>query len=113
MLTGPQAFAFDFFGGNPNEVCNKQTSGSPVCTPVTTNDNPIVTTIQVATSIVALIAGFLAVLMIIIAGFQFVTSGGNDETVKNARRRIQSSIIGLIIIATSWTIIRFVTDQLL
>lgn len=115
----PKTMAFDFFGGHPNNPCNSQQNlpnrtengSSPVCQPSTDNENPVVRILRVAATIVALIGGFLAVLMIIISGFQFVTSGGKDESVVNARRRITNSIIGLIVIALAWLIVRFVTDR--
>jgi hypothetical protein len=76
-------------------------------------ENPAVHIIQVATSIVALLAGFLAVFMIMISGFQYVTSGGSDEAVSNAKKRLRSALIGLVVVALAWTIIRFVKDSLL
>jgi hypothetical protein len=52
------------------------------------------------------------VIMIIIAGFAMVTSAGNSEAVANARRRIVSAIVGLLIVALAWAIVRFVVDRL-
>ena len=107
------ASAFDFFGTKTNPACTPQTKDSPVCQPPKDEGNPVVRVIRIAASVVATIAGFLAVLMIVISGFQFVTSGGNDEAVANARKRITNSIIGLIIVATAWVIVRFVTDNII
>lgn len=114
LMAGPPqpALAFDFFGNNPTSPCDSQTKDSPVCQPSTDNENPVVKTIRIATTVLALIGGFLAVLMIIISGFQFVTSAGKDESVANARKRITNSIIGLIIIALAWTIVTFVIDRI-
>lgn len=50
------------------------------------------------------IAGFvgvLAVLMIIIGGFQYMLSGGNEERRRAARQTIQWSLIGLAIVLAS------------
>ena len=42
--------------------------------------------------------GFLAVIMVLYGGFRYLTSGGNEETVKNARALIRAAIFGLLII---------------
>lgn len=101
----------------PDKVCNTpQSKNSPTCQQAkqqTKTDNPVAKIIGDATNIVALMAGVVAVLMIIIAGYQFVTSGGSAETVTKARGRITGALIGLIIIALAWTIIRLITDNVL
>jgi hypothetical protein len=124
LTAAPSALAFNFFSGQPNDVCNSQTqdnrvdpNSSPICKSIAkqknTINNPIVHAIQVTTSIMALLSGFVAVIMVIIAGFQFVTSGGSDEAVANAKKRIRSAIIGLILVAIAWTLVRLVTDAII
>lgn len=66
-------------------------------------------------SIVTILLGFLGVVFIILiisGGYQWLTSGGNEEKIKHARDRIIHAIIGLIIIILSYAIAFFVTDQL-
>jgi hypothetical protein len=114
MLVAAPYQALAFNGLFPKSVCD-QVQNDPTCK--VGNDgsveNPAVHIVQVATSIVALLAGFLAVFMIMISGFQYVTSGGSDEAVSNAKKRLRSALIGLVVVALAWTIIRFVTDSLL
>jgi hypothetical protein len=43
------------------------------------------------------VASILATIMIIISGAQWATSGGNTETITNARKRIAGAVIGLFI----------------
>ena len=115
LLMPLPVLAFDPFGGtNPNAPCNNSQAGqSSVCQTGQTDTNPAVHGLQIATTILALAAGMLAVVMIIIGGFQYVTSNGNTESVNNARKKIINSIIGLAIIALAWTIIRLVTDKVI
>ncbi len=57
--------------------------------------------------IINVFLGLLAtifLIILIIAGFQWMTSGGNQEKTKGAMDRIKSSLIGLIIIMISWGI---------
>jgi Type IV secretion system pilin len=105
--------AFNLF---PDKICQSTDTGgskSSVCEPAKDNKNPVARLIGSVVNLVALVAGAVAVLMIIIAGYQFVTSGGSAETVTKARSRITGALIGLIIIALAWTIIRIVMDTVI
>lgn len=60
--------------------------------------------------------GLVAVIffiMIVIAGFSWMTAGGNEETVKNAKKNMSNAVIGLIVILFSYAITYFVFDVLL
>jgi len=56
--------------------------------------------------------GIIAVAIIIWAGFKWMTAGGNEEKVTEARKLITSAIIGLLIILAAWTITSWVIDKL-
>jgi amino acid transporter len=62
------------------------------------------TVVNVLTTIV----GLLAVIMIIYAGFRYVSSGGSDEAVKGAKNTIIYAIIGLVVVALAQIIVHFV-----
>lgn len=54
------------------------------------------------------IAGFITVIVIIISGIQFVTSGGNPEAAAAARGRLTYAIIGFVIIILAFAILQIV-----
>ncbi len=56
--------------------------------------------------------GIIAVVIILIGGFQWMTAGGNEDKVGEARKRIFAGIIGLAIILSAWAVARFVLVQL-
>lgn len=56
--------------------------------------------------------GVIAVIIIIYAGFKWMTAGGNEEQVTDARKMIVQAIIGLVIIFMAWIISTFVIDRL-
>ncbi|GEM_PF-2045518 len=58
------------------------------------------------------LAAIIAVLMIIFAGVQWTISGGNSEAISSAQRKIYGSIIGLVILATAYTILYTVNPNL-
>lgn len=59
------------------------------------------------------LAGFAAVIFIIISGIQFITSGGNPEAAAKARGRLIYAIIGFVIIILSFAILQIVNQLFL
>lgn len=55
--------------------------------------------------------GLVAVIMILIGGFQWMTAGGNEEKVAGAKKIISAAVIGLIVILLAWAIVIFVVTQ--
>ncbi len=58
-------------------------------------------------------AGIVAVLFLIIGGFQYVTSGANEELAETGKKTISNAIIGLVIILLSYVIVRVVITELI
>lgn len=58
------------------------------------------------------IASTVAVLMVVIAGFQYMISGGDENKTKSAMNTIKWSLIGLVIILMSWGILKEVLSIL-
>lgn len=56
--------------------------------------------------------GIVAVVIIIIGGFTWMTAGGNDEKVTEARKWIFSGVIGLAIILSAYALASWVINQL-
>ncbi|OIO18944.1 MAG: hypothetical protein COY69_02040 [Candidatus Magasanikbacteria bacterium CG_4_10_14_0_8_um_filter_32_14] len=56
--------------------------------------------------------GIIAVVVVLIGGFKWMTSGGDDTKVGDARKWIFSGIIGLAIILSAWAIAKFAINNL-
>lgn len=70
----------------------------------------------IASRIINIALGFLAMIMVILiiyAGFLWMTAGGDSEKTKKASGYIKNAIIGLIIILLSWGIARFILTKLM
>lgn len=70
----------------------------------------------IAASVIRVLLGFLgviAVVIILLGGFKWMTAGGNDEKVGEARKLIIQGIVGLIIILAAFGISTFVINSLL
>lgn len=72
-------------------------------------DGGIITTI---TNIMLFIAGALAVIMIIIGGIRYATSGGNGAAVTAAKNTILYAIVGLIIAFLAFAAVNFILGTL-
>jgi hypothetical protein len=57
-----------------------------------------------------LFAGSIAVLMIIVGGFQYMTSAGNEEAAKKGKKTVVYAAIGLIVIIMATAIVNIVTN---
>ncbi len=70
----------------------------------------------IVVQIVNVVLGLLAtifLLLVVIAGYKWMTSGGNQEKTKGAMSQIKSALIGLIIVTVSWSISFFILRRLL
>ena len=59
------------------------------------------------------LAGVLAFAMIIYAGFQYLTSGGNTAQQKDAQERIMNAIVGLILLFAFYIILYTINPDIL
>lgn len=57
------------------------------------------------------IAGIVAVVVIVVAGYFFVTSTGEPEKVAKARNTILYAVIGLVVIISAFVITQFVLGR--
>lgn len=81
---------------------NKDTTGAGV----TLN-----TRIAQVINVFSIVVGVVAVIMIIVGGFRYVSSGGKQETVSGAKTTIMYALVGLVIVALAQTIVRFVLNR--
>ncbi len=71
---------------------------------------------DIAASVIRVILGFLgivAVIIILLGGFKWMTAGGNEDKVGEAKKLIMAGVIGLVIIVASFAIATFVLDSLI
>ena len=52
--------------------------------------------------------GIVAVVIILLGGFKWMTAGGNEEKVGEAKKLIMAGVIGLIIVIAAFAIAQFV-----
>lgn len=69
-------------------------------------------TVSTLLSFTFAIGAGIALIIIILAGIQFILSRGDPEKNAKARRTIIYASIGLVLCATAFTLVRFVVGQL-
>lgn len=63
-------------------------------------------------NIFSTVVGVIAVIMIIIGGLRYITSGGDSSNVASAKNTILYVLVGLAVVAMSQIIVRFVVSRL-
>lgn len=70
----------------------------------------------VASRIINLMLGFLgliAVVLILFAGFKWMTAAGNEDKIAESKKLMAAGVIGLIIILASWGLAQYVLSNLM
>ena len=62
-------------------------------------------------NLLSVVVGVVAVIMIIVGGLRYITSGGSDTSVTSAKNTILYAIIGLILVALAQVMVRFVLSK--
>ena len=69
------------------------------------------TTLDTIINIFSAIVGLVAVIMIIVAGLQFITANANPQNIAKARTSLIYAIVGLVIVVLAQVIVHFVISQ--
>ncbi len=88
------------------DPCASGTGGLPCDTSISSF---IIKIINIALTV----AGLIAVLFLIVGGFRYITSAGNEETAEQAKKIITNSIIGIVVIILSFVIVRVISNALI
>lgn len=104
----------------PNETCAQARAtareGNPVaCTEDRPNENPLYGPDGIIVKIANLLAfatGIAAVIVIIVAGIQYMVSTGDATKINNAKNAIIYAVVGLVVIVAARTIVVFMISKL-
>ena len=67
--------------------------------------------VSIIISTLSWFVGIVSVIVIIIAGFQFITSGGDSNRVNKAKNALFYAMIGLLIVALAQFLVHFVLNN--
>lgn len=57
--------------------------------------------------------GIVCIILIIFGGFKYMTAGGKEETMQDAKKILYGAIVGLIIVFAAWAIAQFLVSRLI
>lgn len=102
---------------NPTEeVCKDPNAANSSVCQQQTNDDPITGPggiLIVVTNFISWLGGALAVILVIVAGFLYVTSAGDPNKIKKAKDIILYVAVGLLVIVVARIIVAFVINRIL
>jgi amino acid transporter len=84
----------------------------PVEPPDYVPEKPLSELITQISSTILFLVGIVAVLFLIIGGFQYITASGNPEQVETAKKTIMYAIIGIIVCLLSYAVVYFVIGRI-
>lgn len=116
-IMGISAFAFSaapahaaLFEQAKQDACKGATLGSTSdCTDKA--DNKLTSTISDIINVFSVIIGIVAVVMIMISGFRYITSAGDANGITAAKNTLIYAIVGLVVVAFAQIIVRFVLSK--
>lgn len=68
-------------------------------------------TVSLALTLFSAIVGIISVVMIIVGGIRYITSGGDSGKVSSAQNTVLYAVIGLIVVALAQVIVKFVLSR--
>jgi len=115
MILGAMAFAFVSQAVSPANAADNLWSQQTGMSDIQTKFGAQTDVKLVAANVVKIFLGFLGiifVLLLIFAGFKWMTARDNADEVKKALTTIRYAVIGIIIILLAWVVANYVTDTL-
>ncbi len=133
ILGGTSLFAFSplapevFAAADPSGICGNSTLGTlqngtilvpdpktGLCIPAKAGDanrpDTVNTLLIRIINIILSVSASFAILFIVIGGFRYITSAGNEEVAGKGRQTLVNAIIGLVIVILAYTIVRIAVN---
>ena len=64
--------------------------------------------VRLVINLLAVVAGVIAVIMLIVGGLKYITSNGDPAQITSAKRSVIYAIVGIVVVAVSQLIVKFV-----
>lgn len=79
----------------------------------TTNENSLMLIVGLIVNAALGLLGIIFIVLMVVAGYNWMTASGSEEKVKEAKDTIKRAIIGLVIVIGSWAIWNFILENLI
>ena len=106
----------------PAQVLAQSTNAKAVCEGVgliggskscskTGSEKKLGDIVKTGIRIISVVVGVISVIMIIVGGLKYITSGGDASNTASAKNTILYAIVGLVIVALAQIIVRYVLSN--
>ena len=95
---------------NQQAICDSIGSGQD-CTSNASGTTDVNGVLKTAINLFSGVVGVVAVIMIIVAGFKYITAAGDSAKVTSAKNTLVYALIGLVIVVISQAIVQFVLTK--
>lgn len=92
-------------------ACSGITGASDVSCEPAQSERTVRSLLSTAINLLSWVVGIVAIIMIIIGGFKFVTSNGDANAVTSARNTIIYALVGVVIVVFAQLLVRFVLKE--
>lgn len=96
-----------FAATTPEQVACEAINGSKDCS----QGGDLTNLIKTIVHVMSVIVGVIAMVMIVFAGFKYITSGGESNKIANAKNTLIYALVGLIIVALAQFMVRVVLKE--
>lgn len=90
-----------------DDACKGAAANTPICT----QQDSFEKIIGIIVNTLLYVLGAVAVLVIIIAGILYTTSGGDPALVTKAKNTLLYAVVGLVVVISAYAIVNFVLDR--
>jgi len=81
------------------------------CATPSGSDSKVQSILKDVINIFSIVVGIVAVIMIIVGGFKYITSGGESSKVSGAQSTILYAVVGLVVVVLAQIIVHFVLNK--
>ncbi|MFA5004360.1 MAG: pilin [Candidatus Saccharimonadales bacterium] len=110
-LAVPVAVSAQDIQSNLCQGANLSVDSGGSCSNTSQGTSTINGIIKTVINVFSIIVGVVSVIMIILGGLRYITSGGDSTSVSGAKNTIIYAIIGLVIVALAQFIVQFVLNK--
>lgn len=95
----------------PQQTVCSTLGSNPQCSTTPANSVSINNIIKAVINLLSFFVGLIAVIMIMVSGYKYITAGGDSNKVSNAKNTLVYAIIGLVVAALAQSLVKFVLTK--
>ncbi|PID30846.1 hypothetical protein CSA80_03725 [Candidatus Saccharibacteria bacterium] len=105
LMPAQQAYA-----ANSKDAACEAITGKSDCSG-STGSADVNKTVKLAINIFSTVIGIVAVIMIVVAGYRYITAAGESSKVATAKNTLMYALVGLLLVALAQFIVSFVLNK--